>query len=80
MRRCILLFLVVSLFCSPLISSAYAGQIQAKELSQTETIDMTAMEADSATLIESIEGGEEDVWLIVFAAIGLLVCVAASAA
>jgi hypothetical protein len=80
MRRSILLLLVVSLFCSPLISSACAGQIQAKELSQTEAADMTALETDSATLIEAIEGGTEDPLVIAFAAIGILVLIAAAAA
>ena len=72
--------IVVLVFCSPLIGSAYAGQIQAKEFSQTETNDISIMETDSVMLIESIEGGGEGGWITVFAAIGVLVCLAVTAA
>lgn len=82
MRKSIVLMIVVLVFCSPLVSSACAGQIQAKELSPTETDDMTTLEMDSATLIGAIEAGEADGngWIIVFAAIGVLAALAASAA
>lgn len=80
MRKSIVLMIVVLVFCSPMINSACAGQIQAKELSQTEADDMTNLQTDSAALLKSIEAGGEDGWLIVFAVIGVLVCVAAAAA
>jgi hypothetical protein len=73
MRRSIVLIIVVLVFCSPLVSSAYAGQIQAKELSQTETDNMTTLEIDSATLIGLIEGGETDAGTSLLAGFGLVV-------
>jgi len=57
MKKIIVVLLVMSVFCSPVISSVYAGQIQAQEMSQTESRNMETMEANSAVLVNSIECG-----------------------
>ena len=80
MRKSIVFLLVVSVFCSPLITAAYAGQIRSQQFSQTETDTITAMQADSASLMQSIQGGGDDALVIAFAAVGILVLICAAAA
>ena len=75
MLRTITLILVVSVFCSPLIASAYAGQIQSQQFSQEEAEAMAVMEADSASEVAAIEAGDDvHIALIVLAVVvGLVV-------
>lgn len=59
MRRFITMILIISVFCSPLISSVYAGQIQSQQFSQEEAQTISQMEADSASEVASIAGGDD---------------------
>jgi Na+-transporting NADH:ubiquinone oxidoreductase subunit NqrC len=59
MRQHVTFILIISVFCSPIIASAYAGQIQSQQFSQEEAETMAAMEAETAPEIASIECGDE---------------------
>ena len=78
MKKIIVILLVMSVFCSPVISSVYAGQIQPQAMSQTESGNMEAMDANSAVLINSIECGGDDA-LAVIGGVFLVLCLLAAA-
>ena len=80
MRKSIVFLLVVSVFCCPLMSAVYAGQVQPQQLSDTETETIATMEVNSASLMESVIGGEDDALVVAFAAVGIIVLIAAAAA
>jgi hypothetical protein len=77
MKRTVLVAMLISFLLPSIGSLAYAGEIQVKELSQSEIQDIAAQEIDSAMDMESIKGGEADPLLIVFAVIGVLVLIGA---
>lgn len=78
MKKIIVILLVMSVFCSPVINSVYAGQIQPQEMSQTESGDMETMEANSAVFINSIECGGDDA-LAAIGAVFLVLCLLCAA-
>lgn len=78
MKKIIVILLVMSVFCSPVINSVYAGQIQPQEMSQTESGNMEAMEANSADFINSIECGGDD-GLALLGVLFLIIILAAAA-
>lgn len=79
MKGLIVVLLVVSIFCSPLVSSVYAGQITPQEITQEEGVKMQTMDADSSGSIVLVKAGGSDGLAIIGGVFVVLVCLSAIA-
>lgn len=77
MKKIIVAALVFFVFCSPILNCAYAGKIQMQEATQSELVELEALETFSGEDVESIEGGTDDFLAAVGAVFLVLVIIAA---